>query len=248
MWVWERPAVDVLVEAARRSGVDDLFVSTPGDLAASPDLPWFRALRGRSAEVGVRVQALGAEVAWLDDHAAALAWQRQALATGLVDGVHLDVEPWQHPGWGGVAPLLLSSWVGLLGLLATDAGHPVEVDVPFWLHEHTVGGRTADRAVMSAVDAVTVLSYRDTATGPDSITKISATALATAAVLGRPVRLAVETRYLGGAPACARQTFHGSTRSHLDRTLAEVDAALSGHPTYAGIAVHDHLGWSVLSP
>ena len=246
MWVWDRPGVPALVDFARRHAVRDLFVSAPGDLATSPDLPWFRSLRTSTRTAGIRVHALGAEVWWLDDHEAALAWQQQALATGLFDGVHLDVEPWLHPGWGSDPSALLASWVALLQQSSASTGLRVEADIPFWLHEHAVGGRPADEAVIGAVDAVTVMSYRDTATGPDSITGISGAALATAARLGRPARLAVETRWLGDDPVAAKQTFFGSTQRQLDRALAAVDAATAGQPTYAGIAVHDHRGWSAL--
>ena len=246
MWVWDRPGVPALVDFARRHGVRDLFVSTPGDLATSPDLPWFRSLRTSTSAAGIRLHALGAEVWWLDDHAAAAAWQHQVLATGLFDGVHLDVEPWLHPEWGSDPSALLTSWVALLQQSSAATGLRVEADIPFWLHEHAVGGRPADEAVIGAVDAVTVMSYRDTATGPDSITGISRTALATAGRLGRPVRLAVETRWLGDDPVSAKQTFFGSTQRQLDRALADVDAATAGHPTYAGVAVHDHRGWSAL--
>ncbi len=246
MWVWDRPGVPALLDFAQRHEVQDLFVSTPGNLATSSDLPWFRSLRTRTTAAGIRVHALGAEVWWLDDHAAALAWQRQVLATGLFDGVHLDVEPWLHPAWGSDSSALLASWVGLLQQLSGDTTAPVEADIPFWLHEHEVGDRPADEAVMGAVDAVSVMSYRDTATGPDSITGVGATALATARRLGRPVRLAVETRWLGDDPVAAKQTFYGAKQRRMDRVLAEVDAAAAGHPTYAGIAVHDFAGWSSL--
>ena len=246
MWVWDRPGVPALVDFARRHGVRDLFVSTPGDLATSPDLPWFTSLRKSTRSAGIRVHALGAEVWWLDDHAAAAEWQQEVLATGLFDGVHLDVEPWLHPDWGSGSPALLASWVALLRQSAAATGLRVEADIPFWLHEHVVDGRPADEAVIGAVDAVTVMSYRDTATGPDSITGISGTALATAARLGRPVRLAVETRWLGDDPVSAKQTFFGATQRQLDRAMSDVDAVVAGHPTYAGIAVHDHRGWSAL--
>ena len=247
MWVWDRPGVPALVDVARRHGVGDLFVSTPGDLASSPDQPWLRALRARTtADVGIRIHALGAEAWWLDDPAAALAWQRQALATGLFDGVHLDVEPWLHPSWGRDPSGLLAAWVSLLQQLSADTARPVEADISFWLHEHTVGGRPADEAVMMAVDAVTVMSYRDTATGPDSIIAVATTALATARRLGRPVRLAVETRYLGEDPGSARQSFFGVTQRQLDRALGAVDVATAGIPTYAGVAVHDHTGWAAM--
>ena len=44
------------------------------------------------------------------------------------------------------------------------------------------------------------MSYRDTATGPDSISGLGATALAAAAAAGKPARLAVETNDLGSTP------------------------------------------------
>ena len=96
---------------------------------------------------------------------------------------------------------------------------------------------------MAAVDAVTVMSYRDTATGPDSITGISGTALATAAT-ARPAgpagrRDPVARRRPGRRPS---RPSSASTQRQLDRALADVDAATAGHPTYAGIAVHDHTG------
>ena len=177
---------------------------------------------------------------------APLSRHRQALATGLFDGVHLDVEPWLHPSWSHDPAALLSSWVRLLEQLAGDTTRPVEADIPFWLHEHAIGGRPADEAVMTAVDAVTVMSYRDTATGPDSVTHVAATALATAGRVGRPFRLAVETRDLGDDAGSAKQTFFGATQRRLDRALGEVDAVVAGHAAYAGIAVHDHAGWASL--
>lgn len=244
--MWDRPPPATLVDHAAGHGVRDLFVSTPGELATSPELAWFRSVRSHASAEGIGVRALGAEVEWLDDHAAAEAWQRQVLATGLFDGVHVDVEPWRHPGWDRSPEGMLESWVDLLRRLTAGTDLPVEADVSFWLHEHCVSGRPADEAVVAAVDAVTVMSYRHRATGPDSLTDVATTVLASAGRVGRPVRLAVETRHLGDDPAAARQTFHGRSRRHLAAVLDGVDAALAGHPTYAGIAVHDHAGWSAM--
>ena len=247
MWVWDRPGVPALVDFARRHGVRDLFVSTPGDLATSPDLPWFRSLRTSTSAAGIRVHALGAEVWWLDDHAAAAAWQQQVLATGLFDGVHLDVEPWLHPEWGSDPSALLASWVALLQQSSAATGLRVEADIPFWLHEHAVGGRPADEAVIGGG------RRRDGDELPrhghwsrQHHRNFRGPPWRPAGRLGRPVRLAVETRWLGDDPVSAKQTFFGSTQRQLDRALADVDAAVAGHPTYAGIAVHDHRGWSAL--
>lgn len=239
MWVWDRPSVSSLVDFANASGVTELFVH----VSSSPDLPWLSALRTRTRAAGIEVHALGSETWWIDSPAAAVAWQQQALATGLFDGVHLDVEPWLHADWDGDRTALVGRYLHLLEQVAASPA-PVEVDISFWLHEVTTpeGGRL-DEAVLARVDAVTVMSYRDFATGTDSITAVGATALAAAARAGKPARLAVETNYLGSTPVDQKQTFYGERRARMAAVLAQVDAALEGDPAYAGVAVHDRRGW-----
>jgi len=93
---------------------------------------------------------------------------------------------------------------------------------------------------MRVVDAATVLSYRNTVTGPDSITGVSASAIAAAARLSVPCRLAVETKYLGEDPVSRKQTFQGKGRPALHSAMTEVDRQLSSKSSYVGIAVHDY--------
>jgi hypothetical protein len=96
---------------------------------------------------------------------------------------------------------------------------------------------------MRVVDAVTVLSYRNTVTGPDSIIDVSASAVATARDLSVPCRLAVETKYLGATPVKRKQTFHGLGHAALRSALQEVDTLMRPHSSYVGMAVHDHQHW-----
>lgn len=245
LWIWHRPSPRSLVSFAADRGVADLFVAVPTDV--SPVLDWYADLRRRADAAGLRVHALGGDPGWVDEPSAALAWQRQAVATGLFDGVHVDVEPWLHPHWSTDRDAVVRRYLQVLGLLAADTSLPFEADVAFWLHELTTpAGVRLDEAVLSLVDAVTVMSYRDTATGVDSITGTGAATLAAAAAAGKRARLAVETRFLGEDPVAQKQTFHGETRRHLDTVLAEVDAAMADHPSYAGIAVHDRAGWAAM--
>lgn len=53
---------------------------------------------------------------------------------------------------------------------------------------------------------MTVLTYRNRASGPDSITSVAAHALGSAARTGIAARLAAETTYLGPTPVQRRQT------------------------------------------
>ena len=247
MWVWDRPQVKALVAFATKNGVQDLFVSVPADLPTSGQLTWFRTLRTQTAVAGIRVHALGSETSWIDDVSAALSWQSAALGTGLFDGVHLDVEPWLHAAWGGPGQAaMLGRYLDLLDQLETATPMRVEADIAFWLDQVTVTEGRLDEAVLARVDAVTVMSYRTAVTGPDSITAIGAAALDAGVRAGKPVRLAVETNYLGSDPVSRKQTFWGSTQAQLTTAVAAVDTAEADSPSYAGVAVHDRAGWEAL--
>lgn len=246
-WVWDRPRAEDLLSWVRASGVGQIFVGVGRDLGTSGDLAWMRSVVQLMHGHGVLVAALGGDKTWVDDPAPALAWQQTVLETGLFDGIHLDVEVWAREDWDDRRVELGAAYLVLLRRLAAVCPLPLEADIAFHLHEvPTESGDSLETAVMRVVDAVTVLSYRNTVTGPDSITGVSASALAAAGRLSVPCRLAVETRYLGSDPVSRKQTFHGVGRSALQRAMTEVDTLLSPVSSYVGIAVHDYAHWRVL--
>ncbi len=246
-WVWTRPPAKTLVRWATQQKVAELFVYVGPGLASSPDLTWVRSVVTQAHDAGIKVAALGGEPSWVDNPSAALAWQRSALSTGLFDGVHVDIEPWTRSDWSTAQPRVVAGYLDVLSQLAADTTLPLEADIAFWLWQvPTASGEPLDQAVMRTVEAVTVMSYRNKATGPDSITDIGAHELATAAAAGIPCRLAVETNYLGGDPVSTKQTFYGLGARALAKALATVDSTEAGVASYAGIAIHDYDGWRAL--
>lgn len=214
------------------------------DISTSDDLPWLRMAVGQAREAGIRVSALGGDSSWVDQPAAALDWIAAALRTGLFEGVHVDLEAWAHRQWEGQRPEVVARYLRVLQQLADATPLPLEVDMAHWLHEvPTAGGDSLDAAVMRIADAVTVLSYRNTATGKDSITDIGAAELGSASRAGVRCRLSVETGYLGPRPVDRKQTFHGLGQAPLNRALAAVDRMQSVQPAYAGMAVHHFQTW-----
>lgn len=245
--MWDRPDPETLVRWAVAQDVGELFVAVPRSRSTSSDHTWVRDVSRRAHEADIRVAALGSATEWIDRPAEAVVWQRDALATGLLDGVHLDVEPWLHPAWDTDRPRVVAGYLSVLEEVAGAAALPLEADVAWWLHEvATAEGVPLDAAVARRVDRLTAMSYRDTVTGPDSITDVGRHLLATAAAAGVPCRLAVETRFLGTDPASQKQTFWGHGPAALAEALVGVDAALADHPLYAGTAVHDEAGWRAL--
>jgi len=249
LWVWTRPTPSTLVDFARRNGVGELFLSVPNDLPASTALSWVRSVAALAGPAGIRLQALGGDVGWLGHPEQAVAWQHAALSTGLFAGSHVDLEPWQDARWGTSAqPQAVRDYLAVLDQLRADTALPLEADVSFWLWTiSTDSGQPLDAAVLQRVDGYTIMSYRNTVSGTDSITDIGAHELATAASLGKRSRLAVETNYLGADATSTKQTFYGKTRSTLATALNAVNTAETEVTGYGGVAVEDYDGWNALA-
>lgn len=247
LWVWNQPTAKSLVAFARVRGINELFVSVPPNLPTSSRLTWVRSVAKLAGPAGIRLQALGGDPGWIDDPGAAVAWQDAALSTGLFSGVHVDVEPWQRPDWNTDQAGAIAGYLATYNRLQAATTLPLEADVPFWLWTLTAAdGTPVDAAVLQRVDKVTMMSYRNTVSGADSITAIGARTLAAGTAAGKPVRLAVETNHLGNDPVAVKQTFYGKTEAALNTALDQVDAAESGVASYAGMAVHDYPGYDAL--
>jgi hypothetical protein len=87
------------------------------------------------------------------------------------------------------------------------------------------------------------MSYRDRATGPNSILDIGTDMLRRAAKTGVKARLAVETQPLVD---CAHCTFAEEGAAALAAEAGRVDGEAARYPSYAGLAVHHFDAWQKL--
>lgn len=127
-------------------------------------------------------------------------------AESRFDAIHLDVEPYLLPNWGGRrrTELVASIVDGLERTKGELNGLPLWLDIPFWYdstEETTVetgeraGCAKADllRALFRVADGIGVMSYRTRADGADGLTATALSELALGRELGKPVRLGIET-------------------------------------------------------
>jgi hypothetical protein len=244
MWVWQPAAPSALVSWAVSHGVRTIFVYVD---QRALDVGSLTELRRRCDAAGILLDALGGEPGWTSDHATAFAWRRAVDGLGLFHGVHVDVEPYLLDGWATDRAHLVGAYLRLLDGLRGPAGpageYPLEVDVPFWFGTVPVGARTLADEVLDRVDGVTVMSYRDTATGANSMVEVSRDLLARAGKAAKPARLAAETQPL---PDCSYCSFHGDTQQVLAKSLTDADGAARRFSAFAGIAVHQYSTWSAL--
>lgn len=255
MWVWDTSTPAATVDLAVSTGTDQLFVAVPPNLATSGQLPNIRALSDRARAAGIRVDALGGDPGWVDNPTWVITyWLKPAKSSGLFTGIHVDVEPYSTSAWSTDRPSVVGRYLTLLDKLQANAGtYPIEADIPFWFDTvpavaTTGAASTLDREIIKRTAGVTVMSYRNTATGTDGTLGVAAPALAAGASLGKPVRLGQETNYLGATAVDTKQTYFGWTRTAMEAQLAQVNAGASGYATYAGLAIHDASGYAVMAP
>ena len=243
MWLWgDNPAAEVVTWAASK-GVSEIFVHVAPSVLTNGDLGRMQEMKQRADASKIKLTALGGDSSWAADHAAALAWQRTVVRTGLFAGIHLDVEPYLSDGWSTDLQGTLKSYLALLDRMRQGSVLPLEADVPFWYGQYTVGRNNVADEVLKRVTAITVMSYRDTGTGPNSMLAISGDWLTRGAAAGRRVRLGAETNPL---PDCTYCTFAEEGATRLQQELAKVDAATRRTPAFAGIAVHRYGTWRSL--
>lgn len=243
MWLWDtQPATQVITWATRQN-VSEIFVHVPSSVLTDGGLAGLQELKERAVARRIKLRALGGEPGWVDNHAAALAWQRTVVSTGLFDGIHLDVEPYLVSGWITDPPATQAAYLRLLDRMRAASTLQLEADVPFWFGEYTVGRKNLADEVLRRVNAVTVMSYRDTATGPNSMLAVSQDWLARGMASGKRVRLAAET---GPLPDCLHCTFQEEGADALTKELAKVDTATRRAAAFGGIAVHHYGAWRTL--
>lgn len=240
MWLWgDYPAAEV-VGWARQQRVTEIFAYVPPTVLTDGSLARFQELKELAEPAKIKLRALGGEPTWAADPEPALAWQRTVVSTGIFSGIHLDVEPYLTEAWSYDLPGVQASYLSLLDRMRVASTLPLEADVPFWYGQYKLGRKNFADEVLRRTNGVTVMSYRDTGTGPNSMLAVSQDWLTRGRTIGKRVRLSAETDPL---PDCAYCTFSEEGADRLREELGKVDAATRRTAAFAGIAVHRFGTW-----
>jgi hypothetical protein len=243
MWLWGTdPAAEVITWATAHN-ISEVFVHVSPSALTDGSLERLQDLKEQAVARRIKLRALGGEADWVNHHAAALAWQRTVVSTGLFDGIHLDVEPYLSDGWATDLQGTQAAYLRLLDRMRLASRLQLEVDVPFWFGQYKIGRKNLADEVLRRVNAVTVMSYRDTATGPNSLLDVSQDWLARGKAAGKRVRLGAET---GPLADCLHCTFREEGAAALRLELAKVDSATRQTASFGGIAVHHYGAWRTL--
>jgi beta-glucanase (GH16 family) len=256
LWVWTTPDNATLIRFAQAHGISEIFYSVSSNVnVAGTENTRISDLHTRAVAAGIVLDALSGDPTWADNGAgtaSAIAWENNAMGTGFFVGAHFDIEP---------SPALNTScnvseanaFISALDRIHNNGalhGWDMNEDMQIGnrLCTGVAGGyATLTDAIIAKTDQITVMSYRNVASGGNGMWDVCQDAIARARAAGKPARCGAEPA--NDTPLSI--TFYGSTATIMGSVLAQVDALAGQSPSassYRGIAIEDYAGYAALAP
>jgi hypothetical protein len=165
-------------------------------------------------------------------------YQNRVSGTRRFAGLHLDIEPHQHPSFfSGKRAELLAGFLSLI--IKLQAQTPVEIDIPFWFDDtvsYKGGEKPLYQALIDTVDRVFVMSYRDSA---EAMYEIAKEEISYAASVGKPIMLGAE---LSPSNEGDQVSYAEEGKAYFYGQLEELFTKLPDVPR-SGVAIHHIRTW-----
>jgi hypothetical protein len=179
-------------------------------------------------------------------------YQQNAGVEEQFSGLHLDVEPHQHPDFGVRRAELLREYLDFViwvcaqyktnGALGAAMNH-IDFDIPFWFDDELLYKGNSVKlfeAVIGEADRVCIMSYRDTA---QQIFDTVKDEMDCAKLNNKRILLSVETAYSNEGDNIS---FYEEGKDAMYREIHKLKD-ICGYVDY-GVAVHHLRSWYELRP
>ncbi|WP_214106643.1 Ig-like domain-containing protein [Acrocarpospora catenulata] len=168
------------------------------------------------------------------------------------DGVNVDIEPHGLPEWP-TKPTVQTQYLDMLASMMGRkeiSGQNLNIGpaIPRWLDSNsecsniTWHGKTQNcaRHVIDTTDYISLMDYRDVATGPSGIIAHAEDEIGYAASTGKKVMIGIETDQISATGDPEKISFQEEGRTAMESELGQVYAAFAGSPAFLGVAVHHY--------
>lgn len=260
-YIWEAGdaihRTDEVLAFAKSKKINVLYLHVDIDYGYSAYRPFMK----KASAAGIEVHAMGgnASYAFTENRSQITklinyvkSYNRVADADERFFGIHYDIEPWVLPLWQSATDRVINEWTGnmnyFIGEVKKDSKLQTSVDLAAWLDRYTVksdGGISISKWFIQKMDHVTIMDFRNYASGTGGIADMAKEELAFGSELNKPVVLAVETKVNTEGPYVS---FYELGSAVLERELSKLPSLLSKYPSYTGIAVHAYEYWKALKP
>ncbi|MEK3734908.1 hypothetical protein MKX64_21075 [Paenibacillus sp. FSL M8-0334] len=259
-YIWEAEQAvhesQEILEFAREKNLNLLYVRLDLEQPFSAYSSFVRD----AAEAGIEVHALGGHPLWaLEENRDRMMrlvhyvkdYNRNVDSLSRFHGIHLDIEPYVLPGWSSHTPDIISQWTSNIDAFVREMRRDSELkssmDMAAWLDKHAVPGENLSLAkwMISRMDHVSVMAFRDTAEGSNGIVSIAREEIAYADELGKPILLSVEMKE---SHEGNHITFYEEGAAYMEEELAKLPGLLQHSSSYSGIVVHAYDYWKNARP
>ncbi|NOV03781.1 amidase [Paenibacillus sp. LMG 31457] len=209
---------------------------------------------------GIRVHALDGAPGWVANNGTTLQqiflkwlnnYQESASSNEKFSGIHLDVEPYEHEQYEDNTNEFLEEYQSMMMTFRNQAD-PLQlefgIDIPFWFYgvqyNTKYGSGNMAEWLCKNVEFITIMAYRDAATGTNGIMGISAAEMKLFEKYKVKGTIAVETGRL--AEEYQFVTFYEEDKAYMNQQLELVYQNYKDNPAFHGIAIHHYDSWMTM--
>ena len=156
-------------------------------------------------------------------------YQKNSSANQRFSGVHLDVEPYILTEWNTDRDDVVLAYQKLIkrsSQLSTNLSLDLSIDMPFWFDEitfaNTYGKSNLAKWAIKNTDSVTIMAYRNTASGANGINSLVKAEVQYAKDAGKSINIGVET---GESDEGSNISFYEKSKTYMKNELAKVAKA-----------------------
>jgi len=211
----------------------------------------------KANEKNIAVQALDGSAGWVNADGAThrikffdwlTKYQQSSLETQRFQGVHLDVEPYLNSKYAKNPNSVFEKYQEFLLMSkssSTKLNLEFSIDIPFWFHEisykNKYGKGNVAEWIFENIKAVTIMAYRDTATG---IINVSQSEMNLCEKYNVKATIAVET---GKSTEGNFVTFYEEGKTNMYNQLNTVSDKYIQNSAFDGVAIHYLNSWMAMN-
>jgi len=255
-WLWDTSEIvtnpDSIIQQLVDNNVKFLFLQVNDTI----DINYYRSFISKATINMISVYALDGEANWVSDEGSPLQqdyinwlieYQQSALTNEKFKGIHLDVEPYENENdW--YDNRIIENYQNFIVKFrnhAIDLDLEFGIDIPFWFYKvkynTKYGHGNLAKWLCKNVKSMTIMAYRDTASGSDGIIGICAAEMRLFNKYNVKGNIAVETGALEDGNEFV--TFYEENQAYMYQQLDLVYEIYKDNPAFNGIAIHYFDSW-----
>ena len=258
-WLWDTSQIiekgDQIITFLLANNVKCLYLQIDYSL----EFDVYKKFIEQASKRGIDIQALEGSPQWVSDDGINMEklffewltdYNNEASINQKFKGVHLDVEPYLNEQYSTNKKGIVETYQKLLLSARSKSkglGLPLAVDIPFWFddirYDNQYGSGRLAEWVISHINNVAIMAYRDEAAGNNGIIKLVLNEMKWANKYGCAIIIGVETQPLAKEDEV---TFYEEGQHYMNNELSKVYDRYKTSSSFKGFAMHHVTSWSTL--